>query len=242
MLKDISAHEPMAIDVSQALNLLRSSTLEVEGRLVDASNASLLCTLDDGRKAIYKPIAGERPLWDFPDGNLASREVAAFEISELAGFHLIPPTVLRDGPFGQGAVQLWIDVDDEADLVAFAQSGDDQLRAMALLDAILNNTDRKFGHLLLTAGGELYGCDHGVTLHQEDKLRTVLWQWTGADLTPGEISLLKDLEQAVPGAQLERWITDEEIQALQSRISRLLTNLTMPEPSDDWPAVPWPPY
>ncbi len=232
----------MVIDVKSALELLRSSELTIEGRLVDASNASLLCTLDDGQQAIYKPIAGERPLWDFPDGNLASREVAAFEISELGGFHLIPPTVFRDGPFGEGALQLWIDVDENADLVAFAQSEDAQLRSMALLDAILNNTDRKFGHLLLATDGRLSGCDHGVTLHSEDKLRTVLWQWSGAALTQTELDQLTELRQSIDSNLLRQWITDQEIAALQRRISRLLETQKMPEPSDDWPAVPWPPY
>ena len=232
----------MVIDVKSALELLRSSELTIEGRLVDASNASLLCTLDDGQQAIYKPIAGERPLWDFPDGNLASREVAAFEISELGGFHLIPPTVFRDGPFGEGALQLWIDVDENADLVAFAQSEDAQLRSMALLDAILNNTDRKFGHLLLATDGRLSGCDHGVTLHSEDKLRTVLWQWSGAALTQTELDQLTELRQSIDSDLLRQWITDQEIAALQRRISRLLETQKMPEPSDDWPAVPWPPY
>ncbi len=232
----------MVIDVKSALELLRSSELTIEGRLVDASNASLLCTLDDGQQAIYKPIAGERPLWDFPDGNLASREVAAFEISELGGFHLIPPTVFRDGPFGEGALQLWIDVDENADLVAFAQSEDAQLRSMALLDAILNNTDRKFGHLLLATDGRLSGCDHGVTLHSEDKLRTVLWQWSGAALTQTELDQLTELRQSIDSDLLRQWITYQEIAALQRRISRLLETQKMPEPSDDWPAVPWPPY
>ena len=242
MLKDISALALMVIDVKKALELLRSSELTIEGRLIDASNASLLCTLDDGQQAIYKPIAGERPLWDFPDGNLASREVAAFQISNLAGFDLIPPTILRDGPFGEGAVQLWIDVDEEADLVTFAQSGDSQLRAMALMDAVLNNTDRKFGHLLLTSDGRLYGCDHGVTLHEEDKLRTVLWQWSGSPLTLEEIALLTNLRTHIQREEFTQWITDAEVDALLIRIDRLISSQTMPEPSDDWPAVPWPPY
>ncbi len=242
MSKDISARALMAIDVKASLELLRTSDLKIEGRLVDASNASLLCTLDDEQKAIYKPVAGERPLWDFPDGNLASREVAAFEMSNLAGFDLIPPTILRDGPFGPGAVQLWIDVDEGADLVAFAQSGDSQLRSMALMDAILNNTDRKFGHLLLTASGRLYGCDHGVTLHSEDKLRTVLWQWSGQPLLLEEIQILTALQGSLDNANLNQWITEEEIAAVHHRISCLLESSRMPEPNDDWPAVPWPPY
>ncbi|MTA25237.1 MAG: SCO1664 family protein, partial [Actinobacteria bacterium] len=148
--------------------------MEVIGRLIDASNASLLCQYPDGKKIIYKPIAGERPLWDFPDGNLASREVVAYYISELGGFHLVPKTVLRDGPFGLGAVQEWIEVDEEVDVVNFVQSDGSILRNMALFDAIINNADRKFGHILVGPDGDVYGCDHGVSFHEEDKLRTVL--------------------------------------------------------------------
>ena len=142
--------------------------MEVIGRLVDASNASLLCQYPDGKKIIYKPIAGERPLWDFPDGNLASREVVAYYISELGGFHLVPKTVLRDGPFGIGAVQEWIEVDEEVDVVNFVQSDSSTLRNMALFDAIINNADRKFGHILVGPDGDVYGCDHGVSFHEED--------------------------------------------------------------------------
>ena len=245
MSKDISALELMVIDVKSALDLLESSDLIIEGRLVDASNASLLCTLENGSsnaRAIYKPVAGERPLWDFPDGQLAFREVAAFLISEMGSFHLIPPTVFRDGPFGPGAVQLWIDVDEDADLVAFGQSADPQLRSMALLDSVLNNTDRKFGHLLLTSEGRLFGCDHGVTLHSDDKLRTVLWQWSGEDLQPNEILQLQGLLKSIDHSDLHEWITSTEISSLKARIQRLIDAKKFPEPSEDWPAVPWPPY
>jgi uncharacterized repeat protein (TIGR03843 family) len=177
---------------------LENGTLEVTGRLVDASNATLYatCTYEgEAIPVIYKPIAGERPLWDFPDGNLAQREYAAFLISELAQFHLVPPTLLRDGPFGPGMVQQWIDIDESIDLAQFYRTDDSRLRAMALFDAIINNTDRKIGHLLPHPDGRLLGCDHGVTFHEEDKLRTVLWQWADSPLSDDEKSLLSNLKE-----------------------------------------------
>ena len=131
-------------------NELETGELEIIGRLVDASNASLLCKLPDERKVIYKPIAGERPLWDFPDGNLASREVAAYYLSEVGKFNLVPKTVLRDGPFGLGAVQEWIEVSEDVDVIEIAQSDDLKIRSLALFDVLINNADRKFGHILIT--------------------------------------------------------------------------------------------
>ena len=165
--------------MATADSVLENSELEVIGRLVDASNASLLCQLSDGSKAIYKPIAGERPLWDFPDGNLASREVAAYYISEVGKFNLVPKTILREGPFGLGAVQQWIEIAEELDVVEFAQGKNPELRKMALFDVLVNNSDRKFGHILPSSSETIYGCDHGVTFHIENKLRTVIWQFAG---------------------------------------------------------------
>jgi uncharacterized repeat protein (TIGR03843 family) len=158
--------------------LLRGEMV-VTGRLIDASNATLLaeCSLENEKvRCIYKPIAGERPLWDFPDGNLAQREYAAYLISKHADFDLVPFTILRDGQFGFGMVQQWIDIDQSVDLATFFSTNDLQLRKMCLFDAIINNTDRKIGHLLPQSDGKLFGCDHGVTFHHEYKLRTVLWQ------------------------------------------------------------------
>ncbi|MBO0775100.1 MAG: SCO1664 family protein, partial [Actinobacteria bacterium] len=158
-------------DHPAALELLAAGELEVEGRLVAASNATLYCTVRcDGREAncVYKPVAGERPLWDFPPGTLAGREVAAYALSRAAGWDLVPPTLMRDGPFGPGMCQLWIDADPDADLVALARSTDNaQLREMAVFDAVVNNADRKIGHLLPLPGGRLYGCDHGVCFGEE---------------------------------------------------------------------------
>jgi len=234
----------MVIDGNEKA-LIDTGELVLVGRLVDASNATLLCSINNGDEAlqvIYKPIAGERPLWDFPDGNLASREVAAFYISEIGGFHLVPYTVLRDGPYGLGSVQQWIDVDESIDLAKYGQSYELALRSLALLDAILNNTDRKFGHLLVDEHGALYGCDHGVTLHADPKLRTVLWQWSGDEFTEAERTKLTRLLDNLDRDYLGELISQNEIDALSSRIHDLLASNSFPLPSDEWPAVPWPPF
>jgi uncharacterized repeat protein (TIGR03843 family) len=229
------------------LELLRTGEITVTGRLVDASNATLFASIvsdvTEGQ-CIYKPIAGERPLWDFPDGQLAHREYAAFLISEFLGLHIVPPTVLRDGPFGEGMVQLWIDIDEEIDLANFFSQDDPQLRTMALFDAIINNTDRKIGHLLPDKSGHVYGCDHGVTFHSEYKLRTVLWQWAGDPLLESEIVILKGAISrfAEIVAALSDYLTTEELEALRIRISDLLDNATFPLPNPDWPSIPWPAY
>jgi len=138
---------------------ISASPLKIIGRLVDASNATLQAVIENSDpliKVIYKPIAGERPLWDFEDGNLASRELSAFIVSDVAGFEIVPFTTLRDGPFGMGMVQQWIEVDNKVDVIEFGQSDDKQLKRLALFDAVINNTDRKFGHLLLDQSGKLY--------------------------------------------------------------------------------------
>jgi len=216
--------------------------MEVIGRLVDASNASLLCQFTDGKKIIYKPVAGERPLWDFPDGNLASREVIAYYISELGNFKVVPKTVLRDGPFGIGAVQEWIDVAEEIDVVDFAQSDRLTLRNMALFDAVINNADRKFGHILVGPSGEVFGCDHGVSFHEEDKLRTVLWQFAGSDLADVEVEKISKVLSELDERYLADFLTANEISALKARAERLLESKKFPMPNPNWPAIPWPPY
>ena len=238
----------MAIDANSPSVLadLESLELHVTGRLVDASNATLLCSLgtdsSEAIRVIYKPIAGERPLWDFPDGKLAWRERAAYLMSSIAGFNIVPPTILRDGPFGDGAVQLWIDCDESLAVVEYAQSQAPELRTMALFDAVVNNTDRKFGHILKSEAGELYGCDHGVSFHEEPKLRTVLWQFAGEALTNSEIELLRKADDALSHDEFEHLLTGAEISATRQRISELLETASFPYPTGDWPAVPWPPY
>ena len=234
--------------MKSVLEHLTQGELEVTGRLVDASNATLYgqCTLDEQVMAvIYKPVAGERPLWDFPDGNLAQREYAAYVISEMGNSRVVPPTVLREGPFGLGMVQHWIEVDESFEIIEFSQSNDERLRSMALFDAIINNTDRKIGHLLPTKDGEIFGCDHGVTFHTEDKLRTVLWQWAQDPFTPGEIALLQKAKVELSGQLgelLEPLLTHEEIEQTQRRVADLLASGTFPLPNPEWPAVPWPAF
>jgi uncharacterized repeat protein (TIGR03843 family) len=237
-----------------ALELLERGTLEVEGRLVDASNATLFCTIKrDGARAtcVYKPIAGERPLWDFPSGTLAGREVAAYLVSRAAGWNIVPPTVMRDGPFGPGMCQLWIDVDGQVDLIALSRREDHPgLREMAVFDAVINNADRKIGHLLPVADGHLYGCDHGVTFSEDYKLRTVLWQWRGKVLPRHSVEVLRHLSDGLSdGALKGGWLARElgkhltpgEVEATRVRVNTLLKHRVHPFPPDDWPAVPWPP-
>jgi len=257
------------------LDLLTHGNLEVEGRLVDASNATLYCTIrpapgpgpggyggagsppvrggsrgvvppDHGVACVYKPIAGERPLWDFPAGTLAGREVAAYVVSRAAGWDVVPPTVMRDGPFGPGMCQLWIEHDPGADLIALSRRTDHAgLRDMAVFDAVVNNADRKIGHLLPVAGGHLYGCDHGVCFAEDYKLRTVLWQWRGKSLPRRSIEALRRLStQLTDGslsAELSPLLTASEISATKVRVETLLEHRVHPYPPADWPAVPWPP-
>ncbi|HEX2300797.1 MAG TPA: SCO1664 family protein, partial [Pseudonocardiaceae bacterium] len=209
-----------------ALPLLHDGRIEVASRIVDASNATLFCTVHcEGvsAAAVYKPIRGERPLWDFPDGTLAGREVASWLLSEATGWSLVPPTVLRPGPLGPGMVQLWVNTEHERDLVdvvapdavpsgwrrvlrAHDRFGDpallvhadtDGLRRLAVLDVLLNNADRKGGHVLAGLDGGVYGVDHGLCLHHEDKLRTVLWGWLGEPLPDEVVTALHTLQAAL---------------------------------------------
>jgi len=192
------------LELEDALRLLREGELGVEGRLVDASNATLYCTTTlDGVTAtcVYKPVRGERPLWDFPDGTLAGRELGAYLVSAASGWDLVPPTVLREGPFGPGMCQLWVDTDETVDLSQLARSDHPDLRRMAVLDAVVNNADRKGGHLLPRPDGRVQGVDHGVCFSVEDKLRTLLWQWRSDPLTEEAVFVLGLLRADLEG----RW-------------------------------------
>ncbi|RDD88724.1 SCO1664 family protein [Streptomyces parvulus] len=258
-----------------AAELLALGELTVRGRIREASNAALYCTVThEGREAacIYKPVAGERPLWDFPDGTLAQREVAAYEVSEATGWGLVPPTVLRDGPYGEGMVQLWIEAVPETELlalvdteepgpgwkgIALAEVGegrtallvhadDERLRRLAVLDAVINNADRKGGHLLPAEGDRLYGIDHGVTFNAENKLRTLLWGWAGDPLTGEALTALDALREALKdgaalATRLGGLITPAELDATRARVDALLASGKHPEPGGEWPAIPWPP-
>jgi uncharacterized repeat protein (TIGR03843 family) len=272
--------EPRArLDEAAALELLRHGELELEGLLAEASNTTLRAEISlDGVtvRCSYKPVRGERPLWDFPDGTLAGREVSAYLVSVAGGWEVVPPTVLRDGPLGPGACQLWIEEPaDVAVLVGFVpadevpdgwlpiadargpggrpyllgHADDPRLAAMAVYDAVVNNADRKGGHVLVTGDGSgdpVYGVDHGVCFHTEDKLRTVLWGWISQPLPPAALERLRRFESllrsgsALP-TQLAEHLTRKEIAALAARVHRLIDRGTYPEPDHDWPPLPWPP-
>ena len=238
-------------------------TMEILGRMMNASNSTIVVR-DDDVQYIYKPVSGERPLWDFPDGTLAARESAAYLLSNLAGWDVVPPTQLREGPMGEGSFQQWVDADvtsvdvvkpsdvphewhvvmsgvDEAGReVALVHAPDAGLRRIALFDAVINNADRKGGHILTDDDGRHYAIDHGVTFHHEPKLRTVLWGWIGQPFTDEEISLLKASLSAADRTELADLISEEEILALKDRINGLIDLGSFPEPSPHWPSIPWP--
>lgn len=248
---------------------LQSGELEILGRITTASNATFLGSIG-GTKVVYKPVAGERPLWDFPDGVLAGREVAAYLVSEAFGWNVVPRTWLRDGPAGEGMVQLWQEYDPEQDPVDLVRSdevpddgwrhvfdGSDEndhavslihedspaLRRMAVFDIVANNADRKGAHVLPMADGHRFGCDHGLTFHVEHKLRTVLWGWIGDALTPDELAGIARVRAALDGPlgeALTPLLTEYEIAALARRCARLSTKARFPGPRGEMPAVPWP--
>ncbi|WP_104102274.1 SCO1664 family protein [Arthrobacter sp. 08Y14] len=248
---------------------LVTAELTLTGRITTASNATFLGSIG-GASVVYKPIAGEKPLWDFPDGFLAHREVAAYLVSEVLGWNIVPRTWLRDGPLGVGMVQLWQDTDPEqtaVDLVSVDDmpetgwkevlEGEDQsgqivalihedtpaLRRMAAFDVLVNNADRKGDHVLAIGGGHRYGVDHGLTFHHEHKLRTVLWGWIGEALSAGELAGIDRVLEGLQGElgrQLADLLTAEEIAAFAARCARLRSAGAFPAPSGGMPAVPWP--
>jgi uncharacterized repeat protein (TIGR03843 family) len=262
--------------------VLRRGELTVIGRIRSASNATFLCEAHLGEAqahCVYKPIAGEAPLWDFPDGTLAGRELSAYLVSDALGWNIVPYTIIRDGPAGRGMLQLWVDqpgdeVGDEPasgpDLVdllpaghippgflpvlrAYDYAGDEvtlvhaddiRLRRMAVFDVLINNADRKGGHVLCGVDGQVYGVDHGVSLHVEDKLRTVLWGWAGKpvdDETLETVARLRDQLRGRLGEQLCEHITGREVDALHARTVALLSNPVMPTPDRRRP-IPWPAF
>jgi uncharacterized repeat protein (TIGR03843 family) len=235
--------------------------LTIVGRLTDASNASFLCrigadTLFDpdewpdhelppGPLCVYKPTRGERPLHDFPDGTLGRREVAAFLLSEATGWAIVPPTVLRDGPFGEGAVQAWLETDPGVDVVELIVGADPRLRPMCVFDLVANNADRKGGHILPLPDGTLRGVDHGICFAVEPKLRTVLWAWRGEPFDESETAALGRVAAALAGdlgAALTELLTRDEVRATAQRVAALLEHGRFPEPDPARPAVPWPPF
>ncbi len=261
------------LPADQAVRLLEQGDLTLEGRLRGASNTTLraFVTLDDvSARCVYKPIAGERPLWDFPDGTLAAREVAAYVVSAASGWDVVPPTVLRDGPLGPGACQLWVETDSSVQRVGFvpadalpsgwhpvaaaedddgseyllAHADDPALARMALLDVVINNADRKGGHVLPARDGSLRGVDHGVTFHVDDKLRTVLWGFMGRPVDDADLAVLRTLRRSLDAAlrdQLCALLARDEVDATAARLDRLLASGVFPGPRHGRHAVPWPP-
>ena len=248
---------------------LVTAELTLTGRITTASNATFLGSIGDAA-VVYKPIAGEQPLWDFPDGCLAHREVAAYLVSEALGWNIVPHTWLRDGPFGEGMVQLWQETDPEqtaVDLVPADEvpatgwkqvlEGEDEtgrsialihedtpaLRRMAVFDVVVNNADRKGDHILAMGDGHRYGVDHGITFHSENKLRTVLWGWIGEALSAEELAGIDRVLSGLEGelgSQLVKLLTPEECASLATRCARLRSAGQFPAPSGAMPAVPWP--
>ena len=245
-------------------------TLTLRGRIMPASNATFVADLD-GVEVVYKPIAGERPLWDFPDGSLAGREVAAYLLSEATGWDIVPRTWIGDGPHGPGMLQEWQTVADDIEAVTLVQVGQvptgcigvfdgvderdrpitlvhedtAELRRMAVFDVVANNADRKGGHVLAMPGGHRYGVDHGLTFHQEHKLRTVLWGWGGTPLTVDESAVLVAVAEALSGdlgEALSDHLTPEEIAMTRRRADRLVDQGVLPRVGEGWPAIPWPPF
>ena len=235
-------------DDAEARALLLTGEIDLEGRMLDASNVTLVGYIRTGEleaECVYKPVAGERPLWDFPDGTLAGREVSAALVSEATGWRVVPPTVLRDGPFGPGMVQLWVDGDPDVDLTAFVRSDHPGLRRMAVFDAVVNNADRKGGHIIPTSDGHVYGVDHGICFSVDPKLRTLLWRWAGQPLPAEAIEVLEKLTGDLMGDlgdQLHEHLTRREVRRTQQRVAELLRTGRHPQPSGDWPALPWPPF
>ncbi len=244
--------------------------LEVVRQISEASNATFYChDAGTGTHYVYKPVRGERPLWDFPHASLTGREIAASELDKLTGWGLVPPTQwIQDGPFGKGMIQEWVPeidsnrpvnlfapnsvpaqwisvlsgYDNIGEPVVLAHADDPTLKKMALFDAMLNNADRKAGHILAVNSRQFHAIDHGVCFHEENKLRTVVWGWAGSQI---HSELLPTLEKCLQELDthfepVDAWLTDSESAALRRRIQRLLEAQTYPTPSPEWPAIPWP--
>ncbi|MFQ4149239.1 SCO1664 family protein [Arthrobacter sp. LAPM80] len=248
---------------------LVTAELKLTGRITTASNATFLGSIGDS-VVVYKPMAGEQPLWDFPHGTLAHREAAAYLVSQVLGWDVVPHTWLRDGPLGEGMVQLWQEQDPAqnavnllpADLVpetgwkqvlegrdetgamvALVHEDSPALRHMAVFDVVVNNADRKGDHILAMADGHRYGVDHGLTFHHDHKLRTVLWGWLGEDLTAEELDGVDRVSAGLDGElgrDLAALLSAEEIVSLASRCAQLRLAGQFPAPRGEMSAVPWP--
>lgn len=231
----------MQLTAERVKQLMREGEVEILGLLPGASNYTFAVTVADPELklvAVYKPQAGETPLWDFPDGTLYRREIAAYELSEAFGWSLVPPTVEREGPEGIGSMQLYIEHDPEQHYFTLMPKHADAFRRVALLDHVMNNADRKGGHCLLEkASSRIWVVDHGVCFHADPKLRTVIWDFAGE---PIPVELLIDLERADLGV-LRPWLTAYERDVAMKRRTELLSGGVFPDPPEDRRSYPWPP-
>ena len=230
------------------VELLAGGDVEVLGLLPYSSNYTMLAKVSGPRGealAVYKPRRGERPLWDFAPGSLAAREVAAYLLSEAAGWGIVPPTVLRgDAPLGEGSLQLFVPHDPERHCFVIMEERMEELACFAAFDVVVNNADRKAGHVLEGAGGKLWGVDHGLTFHVEPKLRTVIWAFADQPLPADLMAALERLEARFGGdsglgADLAALLSPVEAEATRARVRALLSNGRFPPPRDDRP-LPWP--
>jgi uncharacterized repeat protein (TIGR03843 family) len=252
----VELDEPVTLEYDSAFDALCSGEVKAEhGLLRWGSNYTFLVTVKRGDlkfMGVYKPRIGERPLWDFPDGTLCQRETASYVLSEMLGWYLVPPTVLREGPRGIGSLQVFVNHDPNQHYFTFPERDDyktilSQLQKMALFDAINNNADRKGGHCLLDETGKLWGIDHGLSFHPAHKLRTVIWDFAGQTIPADLLSTLNDLCNTLNNKtsegriQLEGLIAPHELMAMQNRLDKLVQTgkypLPGPGPNRPWPAV-----
>jgi uncharacterized repeat protein (TIGR03843 family) len=230
---------------ADVLALLERADLEILGLLPRSSNYTFLAKATDGDAqalVVYKPRAGEAPLWDFPRGTLCRREVAAYLVAHALGWPLVPPTILRDGPEGPGSVQLFLEFDPDAHYFTMVEERPDEFRRIALFDAAVNNADRKAGHCLRANDGRVFVIDHGVCFHEEPKLRTVVWDFVDEPV-PDDLALdlarLRDRLRGEVAVRLEELLTDREVDATLERLDTLLGTRRFPRPGTER-SYPWP--
>ena len=225
------------------VDFLLAGELTVLGRMPHSSNATLLCSITDAERTdrvIYKPLKGERPLWDFPPG-LHRREVAAYRLATSMGFDIVPPTVLRDGPFGEGSVQLFVEHDPNVHYFTLFESREelhDRLKVICAFDIVANNTDRKAGHVIVDANDHVWGIDHGVCFSADFKLRTVIWEFATEELPAPINNAVADIADTVP-LDVAALLSDDEIEALQERASWLREGARFPV-DQSGTRYPWP--
>jgi uncharacterized repeat protein (TIGR03843 family) len=232
----------------RTLHILKEGQVEVIGQFTWSSNFTFLTKVIEGEvvlQAVYKPSKGERPLWDFPRGSLAAREVAAYLTSETLGWNFVPPTVMRgDGPAGPGSLQLYIDTDYERHYFTFDEGEKDRLRPVAAFDLLINNADRKGGHILLTDEGKIWLIDHGVCFHTQDKMRTVVWDFVGEAIPEALLGDVRTFSRRLRDdtslqESFSELLEPSEVDALRRRAERILADPIFPEPGPGRP-YPWP--